>query len=61
MKQTLARIAHRADRFCARINGGLTAVAIVLALLTTAVLIGRLPALFPPAQADAAESPTELP
>jgi hypothetical protein len=41
----VALIARRADAFCARLNDGLAAVAIVLALLTTAALLERLPAL----------------
>jgi hypothetical protein len=45
MKETLSEIAKRADAFCARLNDGLAAVAIVLALVTTAALVQRLPAL----------------
>ena len=39
----IALAARRADAFCARLNDGLAAVAIVLAVLTTATLIERLP------------------
>ena len=60
MKQTIARLAQRADAFCARLNGGLAAVAIALALLTSAVLLERLPALLPP-PVPANEAPTDLP
>ncbi len=44
----IALAARRADAFCARLNDGLTAVAIVLAILTTAALLERLPSLLPP-------------
>jgi hypothetical protein len=36
-------IARRADAFCARLNDGLVAVALALAVLTVAVVIARLP------------------
>ncbi len=52
MKQTLVQIARRADAFCARLNDGLAAVAIVLALITTAALVQRLPALLSQVPAD---------
>jgi len=39
----IARIAHTADAFCARLNDGLTAVAVALALLTAAAIVERLP------------------
>jgi hypothetical protein len=45
MKQRLVQIVQRADAFCARLNDGLVAVAIVLALVTTAALVQRLPVL----------------
>jgi len=61
MKQTLADIAKRADSFCARINDGLAAVAIALALLTTAALLERLPSLLQPPASTNAESPVEMP
>jgi hypothetical protein len=57
MKDTLAQIARRADAFCARLNDGLAAVAIVLAVITTAALMQRLPVLLaqvPPAVAATA-------
>lgn len=44
-KSALVEFLHRADAFCARINDGLTVVAIVLALVTTAALLQRLPTL----------------
>jgi hypothetical protein len=47
MKDRLSQIAQRTDAFCARLNDGLAAVAIVLALLTTAALVQRLPLLLP--------------
>jgi len=43
-----ARFLQRADAFCARLNTGLAAVALVLALLTTAALLERLPTMLPP-------------
>ena len=43
----IALAARRADAFCARLNEGLAAVAIVLAILTTATLLERLPSLLP--------------
>lgn len=39
-----ARLARRVDAFCAHLNGGLAAVALVLALLTGAALLQRVPA-----------------
>lgn len=42
----LLRVASRADSFCARLNAGLSAVAIVLALLTVAAWIGHHPEMF---------------
>jgi hypothetical protein len=39
----IALIARHADAFCARLNDGLVAVALALALLTIAVMIARLP------------------
>lgn len=44
MKQ-IALYARRLDGFCARLNDGLAAVALALAILTTAALLQRLPAL----------------
>ena len=49
--KTAALIARRADAFCARLNAGLAAVALVLALVTAAALVQRLPLLLLP-QAD---------
>lgn len=43
MNPTFASRLRRLDVFCARLNDGLAAVAIVLALVTTAALIERLP------------------
>lgn len=40
------RIAGRADAFCGRLNAGLAAVAIVLALLTGISWIGHRPEMF---------------
>jgi hypothetical protein len=37
-----ARFARRVDAFCARLNGGLAAVAIALAVVTAAVAAQRL-------------------
>jgi hypothetical protein len=42
----LFRIASRADALCARLNAGLSAVAIVLALLTATAWIGHHPEMF---------------
>ena len=44
MKQ-IARYAYRVDAFCARLNDGLAAVALILAILTAAALVQRLPLL----------------
>ncbi len=44
MKATLAGFLQRTDAFSARLNHGLAAVAIALALIATAALIERLPA-----------------
>ncbi len=41
---------QRIDAFCARLNTGLAAVALLLALLTTAALLERLPTMLPPSQ-----------
>jgi hypothetical protein len=41
----IALVARRVDAFCARLNDGLLAVALALAILTTAALLQRLPAL----------------
>jgi len=43
--QQIALISRRADAFCARLNGGLSAVAIVLAVITAITLIVRFPPL----------------
>jgi hypothetical protein len=45
-----ATFLQRVDAFCARLNTGLAAVALVLALLTTAALLERLPTMLPPSQ-----------
>lgn len=51
----LLRITRRADAFCARLNAGLAAFAIVLALLAAGVCAGRHPEIFQPEyDADAA-------
>ncbi len=50
MKPKPAPLLKRIDAFCARLNIGLAAVAIVLALITTAALLERLPALLPALQ-----------
>ena len=50
--KTAALIARRADAFCARLNAGLAAVAIVLAVLTAAAALQRLPSLLPQADAE---------
>jgi hypothetical protein len=44
----IALVARRLDAFCARLNDGLAAVALVLAILTTAALLQRLPLLLLP-------------
>jgi hypothetical protein len=49
-------LARRVDAFCARLNGGLAAVAIVLAALTAAVLVVRLPDMLPSPYIEAANS-----
>jgi hypothetical protein len=50
--KTAALMARRADAFCARLNAGLAAVAIVLAVLTAAAALQRLPSLLPQADAE---------
>jgi hypothetical protein len=50
--KTVALIARQTDAFCARLNAGLTAVALVLAIVTAAALVQRLPMLLLP-QVDA--------
>jgi hypothetical protein len=50
--KTVALIARQADAFCARLNAGLAAVALVLAIVTAATLVERLPLLLLP-QVDA--------
>lgn len=42
----LLRVASHADAFCARLNAGLSAVAVVLALLTATAWIGHHPEMF---------------
>lgn len=44
----LLHIASRADAFCARLNAGLSAVAIVLSLLTATAWVGHHPEIFQP-------------
>jgi hypothetical protein len=44
----LLRITRRADTVCARLNAGLVAFAIVLALLMTGTWIARHPEMFQP-------------
>ena len=41
MKQTLITLAHDVDAFCARMNSGLAAVAIVLGVLVAALGLFR--------------------
>lgn len=41
MKQTLIALAHDVDAFCARMNSGLAAVAIVLGVLVAALAVFR--------------------
>jgi hypothetical protein len=44
----LVRIAHRLDAFCGRLNAGLAAVALVLALLTALAWLSRHPEMVMP-------------
>jgi hypothetical protein len=44
--QRIAVIAARADAFCARLNDGLSAVAIALAVLTLVAWVARAPEVF---------------
>ncbi|HUC67123.1 MAG TPA: hypothetical protein VMA53_16910 [Stellaceae bacterium] len=46
--KTVALIARQTDAFCARLNAGLAAVALVLAIVTAAALVQRLPMLLLP-------------
>lgn len=48
----IAVIAARADAFCARLNEGLTAVAIALAMLTVVACVARHPDVFRPVDAE---------
>jgi hypothetical protein len=43
MKPKPAHLLRRADAFCARLNDGLAAVAVVLLLITCAAMIERFP------------------
>jgi hypothetical protein len=51
--KTIAHIAARLDAVCARLNDGLIAVAVVLAVVTGAVAVAQLP--------DAAWQNTDVP
>lgn len=42
----IALVCRRVDSFCARLNAGLAAVAICLAILTAIIIVGRHPDLF---------------
>ena len=54
-KQELLRLAITVDAFCARLNAGLTAVAIMLAVVVAGVAMVQLPQLIEPiAQAESA-------
>ena len=46
--QRIAAIAARTDAFCARLNHGLTAVAVALAALTVVLFMARHPDIFQP-------------
>ena len=46
--QRIVAIAARTDAICARLNDGLTAVAIALAALTVVLFIARTPDVFQP-------------
>jgi hypothetical protein len=48
----IAVLAARADAFCARLNHGLTAVALALATVTLALWITQHPSLFQPLDMD---------
>ena len=43
---SIAFVCRRVDRFCARLNDGLAAMAILLAVLTAIITIGRHPDIF---------------
>jgi hypothetical protein len=52
-KQELLRLAGTVDAFCARLNAGLTAVAILLAVVVAGVAMVQMPQLLQPlAQAE---------
>ena len=57
--QRIVAIAARTDAFCARLNHGLTAVAIALAALTVVLFVARNPDIFQPIDPEwpAAEQP----
>ena len=42
----IALVCRRVDSFCARLNAGLAAVAICLAILTVTIAVGRHPEIF---------------
>jgi hypothetical protein len=54
---SIALVCRRIDSFCARLNDGLAAVAIFLAILTTILSVGRHPDIFLPQGMDAEASP----
>jgi hypothetical protein len=47
-KQELLRLAGRVDAFCDRLNAGLAAVAILLAILVAGVAVAQIPQLLGP-------------
>jgi hypothetical protein len=56
-KQELLRLAGRVDAFCDRLNAGLAAVAIALAILVAGVAMAQMPQLLAPVAG--AEDPTD--
>ncbi len=56
MKHHLTALAHDIDAFCAKLNYGLTAVAIVLGFLVVATALVRAPDLVPGLYASASDA-----
>jgi hypothetical protein len=56
-KQEMLRLVGRLDRLCARLNAGLAAVAIMLAILVAGVAMAQMPQLLAPIVG--AEDPTD--
>lgn len=56
---SLTRFACRLDAFCARLNAGLAAVAVMLALLTAAAWLSGHPGVLAPLSTPASDGPAD--